>query len=109
MHTGRTQQTPPAAPLVPVRFPPGETVLPLSPFRETLFAEVDRRLAAGVRGFFVKPVHARVSCVDAEFEIVCFGGASVRVNCVRTRRRQLEEGDRITLGRARFEPARKAR
>ena len=55
-----------------------------------------------VRGFLVKPVHARLSCRAGEFDLTCFGGARVKVNRQVTRSASLSFGDEIKIGRSRF-------
>jgi len=61
-----------------------------------------------VRGFGVKPVHARLSCAAGEFELSCFGAARARVNGERVRSAKLAFGDEIRIGRSRFKLVRKA-
>ncbi len=58
---------------------------------------------APARGFWVRPVHARVAFEDGEaFRLTCFGRARARVNGRKVRAAELELGDRIDVGRSRF-------
>ena len=57
---------------------------------------------ARAEGWRVRPVHARVAFRDGEFEIVCFGGARVRLAGKRVRRARLALGDEFQVGRSRF-------
>lgn len=80
---------------------------PLRLEKDVIFGKgdgVDVRL----RGFRVKPVHARLSCRDGEFELSCFGSARVRVNGQETRSSKLTFGDEIRVGRSRFRLVQKA-
>ncbi len=56
-----------------------------------------------VRGFFVNPVHARISLGKAgAIEISGFGSGKVKVNGRKVGRARLEIGDQIAVGRSRF-------
>jgi hypothetical protein len=60
-----------------------------------------------VKGFRVRPVHARLSFLGGEFELSCFGGAKVRVNDEVTRFAKLDFGDQFRIGGSRFQLVRK--
>lgn len=57
-----------------------------------------------VNGFFVKPVHARVSpSGNGSLALHCFGKGTASVNGKKVRAAELEEGDVIRIGRSSFE------
>ncbi len=103
----------PSAPSAP------ETVFmgrPVAPPRYYLAGEGVSRALAGdlllgrgegvdvqARGFFVNPVHARISLnKEGGLEISGFGSSKVRINGRKTARARLEIGDQIGVGRSRF-------
>ena len=54
-------------------------------------------------GFFVGPVHARVTRDRGHYRVTCFGNRKVRVNGRKVGSSQLEFGDRIIIGRSQYE------
>ena len=56
-----------------------------------------------VRGFFVSPVHARITRdPEGKLELSCFGSAKVRLNGQKVSAARLEIGDEIAVGRSRL-------
>lgn len=59
---------------------------------------------ARARGFFVHPLHARVTRADdGRIRITCFGNAKVQVNGLDVKTSPLKVGDRLQVGRSSFE------
>jgi len=57
-----------------------------------------------VKGFFVAPVHARLSPKpDGDLALVCFGKGTAVVNGDRVRAAELSSGDTLKIGRTHFE------
>lgn len=55
------------------------------------------------RGFFVNPVHARITRgIAGVIEIACFGGGKVKVNGEKVAGARLEIGDQLVIGRTRL-------
>lgn len=80
----------------PVRFPPGEELLPPTPFVPELLAEVDALLQRG------ECESGRLELETPGAMLICPAGGSIRVNGRKVRAAELAFGDRLLVGRSLF-------